>query len=280
VGEVVALVLARGLGRRMRERMATAGENHPLTSAQEAAAGAGQKGLMPMSQGARPGRPFLDYVLSALADAGFRSVGLVVAPEHDALLAHYSGSCAPSRLAIAFVVEPRAIGTADAVRSAQAFIRARTFVVVNSDNLYPVEVLRAMRALEGPGLPVFERDELVRSSGIPPERVAGFALLSIAPDGTLAGIVEKPGADAIAAAGPHALLSMNCWKFDERIFDACRDVARSARGEFELPEAVGLAIKRGVRFRTVPARGPVLDLSRREDVARVSARLADLEVRL
>jgi glucose-1-phosphate thymidylyltransferase len=66
---------------------------------------------------------------------------------------------------------------------------------------------------------------------------------------------------------------MNCWRFDARIFDACRDVRRSARGEFELPEAVALAVTRGVRFRAVPARGPVLDLSRRADLADVSRRL-------
>lgn len=67
---------------------------------------------------------------------------------------------------------------------------------------------------------------------------------------------------------------MNCWRFDARIFDACRDVPRSARGEYELPEAVGLAAARGVRFKAVPARGPVLDLSRRADAADVAERLA------
>ena len=55
---------------------------------------------------------------------------------------------------------------------------------------------------------------------------------------------------------------MNCWRFDDRIFDACRDVPRSARGEFELPEAVRLALARVMRFRVVRARGPMLDLSR------------------
>ena len=68
---------------------------------------------------------------------------------------------------------------------------------------------------------------------------------------------------------------MNCWRFDARIFDACRDVPRSARGEFELPEAVGLAVERGVRFRAVPARGPVLDLSRRADATDVARRLRE-----
>lgn len=69
---------------------------------------------------------------------------------------------------------------------------------------------------------------------------------------------------------------MNCWRFDARIFDACRDVPKSARGEYELPEAVALAMARGVRFTAVPARGPVLDLSRRVDAADVARRLAGI----
>jgi UDP-N-acetylglucosamine diphosphorylase / glucose-1-phosphate thymidylyltransferase / UDP-N-acetylgalactosamine diphosphorylase / glucosamine-1-phosphate N-acetyltransferase / galactosamine-1-phosphate N-acetyltransferase len=69
---------------------------------------------------------------------------------------------------------------------------------------------------------------------------------------------------------------MNCWHFDSRIFGACRDVPRSVRGEFELPEAVGLAIRRGVRFKALRASGAVLDLSRRADAAEVERRLAGL----
>jgi glucose-1-phosphate thymidylyltransferase len=67
---------------------------------------------------------------------------------------------------------------------------------------------------------------------------------------------------------------MNCWRFDARIFGACRDVPRSARGEFELPEAVALGVRRGLPFRTLRARGPVLDLSRRADMREVAQRLS------
>ena len=72
---------------------------------------------------------------------------------------------------------------------------------------------------------------------------------------------------------------MNLWRFDSRIFDACRDVPRSVRGEFELPEAVALALTRGLRLRAIPARGPVLDLSRRADAADVERRLSGTEAR-
>ena len=93
-------------------------------------------------------------------------------------------------------------------------------------------------------------------------------------DGHLTRIIEKPGRDYFDAPGPGALVSMNLWRFDERIFDACRDVPLSARGEYELPEAVGLAIAAGVVFRTFRASGAVLDLSRRATWRIVSARLA------
>jgi dTDP-glucose pyrophosphorylase len=67
---------------------------------------------------------------------------------------------------------------------------------------------------------------------------------------------------------------MNCRRFDYRIFEACRDVPRSSRGELELPAAVALALERGVPFKVVTARGPVLDLSQRADAAELERRLA------
>ena len=114
--------------------------------------------------------------------------------------------------------------------------------MLNSDNLYPAPVLRALVELDGPGLPAYERDTLVHDSGFPPDRVAAFAAIEVDRDGYLTRIVEKPGREYYDAAGPAALISMNVWRFDHRIFDACRDVPLSKRGEYELPEAVGLAV--------------------------------------
>ncbi len=245
-----------------------------LTPGQRRAAEAGLKAMMPLAGGA-----FLDYVLSAIADAGYRDVGVVVGPEHEAIRRHYETVAPPRRLRLRFLIQEHARGTADAVLSVEPWVGGDPFITVNADNLYPVNTLRALAALGEPGLPVYERDELVASSNIASSRIASFALVEIGSDGYLTRIVEKPGAEAVAQAGIHALVSMNCWRFDGRIFDACRDVPKSARGEFELPQAVGLAIARGVKFRAVPAHGPVLDLSARSDVAEVARRLEGLEAR-
>jgi dTDP-glucose pyrophosphorylase len=287
-----AVVLARGLGTRMRVH----DPRVTLTPEQQRAADAGLKAMIPVN-----GRPFLDFLLSALADAGILDVALVVAPAHDEIKRHYTEIAPPTRLAISFVVQDRPLGTADAIRSAEPWTRAAPFLAMNADNLYPVDALQTLASLDEPGLPAFDRDDLVRTSNIPEERILSFALIEVDPDGYLRAIVEKPSppdqpplklrrsAEALAKAeGGHyrsasipgsSFVSMNCWRFDARIFGACRDVPRSARGEQEVPEAVALALTRGVRFKTFPARGPVLDLSRRADTADVEKRLAGVRPR-
>jgi len=273
-----ALVLARGLGTRMRAH----DPGVALTVDQQRAADAGLKAMIPVN-----GRPFLDFLLSALADAGVHNVALVVAPDHEELRRYYREIAPPARVTISFVVQDHPLGTADAVRSAEPWTRDEPFLAVNADNLYPVEALTTLAKLQEPGLPAFDRDDLVRTGNIPEERILSFALIDVDGDGYLRAIVEKPGpAGPLGPPGPlsppggghygisSTLISMNCWRFDARIFEACRDVPRSARGEREIPEAVGLALSRGIRFKTFPARGPVLDLSRRADTAEVARRLA------
>jgi hypothetical protein len=164
-----AVLLARGLGSRMRQE-----GDADLTPAQAAAAAAGAKGMMPIGR-----RPFLDYVLSALADAGVTRVCLIVAPDHAAIREYYEGAGRPSRLAIDYAVQPIADGTARAVQSAQHYVGRDPFLVLNSDNLYPAAVLRGLVELDGPGLPAYDAASLVRDSGFARDRVMGFAAISI-----------------------------------------------------------------------------------------------------
>jgi glucose-1-phosphate thymidylyltransferase len=73
---------------------------------------------------------------------------------------------------------------------------------------------------------------------------------------------------------------MNLWSFTPRIFEACERVHASERGELELQSAVTIAMREmGERFRVIPARAAVLDLSTRGDIAEVADRLSDVEPR-
>jgi glucose-1-phosphate thymidylyltransferase len=102
-------------------------------------------------------------------------------------------------------------------------------------------------------------------------------LLRVSGDGFLEEIVEKPDDATFNAMGPHALVSMNVWAFTTKIFDACRRVKPSARGELELPDAVRILMKEfGEKIRVIPVKAPVLDLGTRADIASVEAALRDV----
>jgi glucose-1-phosphate thymidylyltransferase len=181
---------------------------------------------------------------------------------------------------VTFAVQEQALGTADAVLAAERFAAADPFIALNADNYYPAGVFRALIALDGPGLPAFNPAALVRGGNIEPERMKAYAILQIGAAGELEDIVEKPDAAQIAAAGDRWFVSMNCWRFSASIFEAARRIAPSPRGELELPSAVRYAMKvMGERFRAVPMEAPVLDLSRRVDIAAVERRLASIDPR-
>jgi glucose-1-phosphate thymidylyltransferase len=262
-----AVVLARGLGTRMRQ--ATGGE---LDHEQARAAEAGAKAMMPIT-----GRPFLDYILSALADAGYTDVCLVVAPNHETIAHHYAGAGRPRRIRLDFAVQDQPIGTADAVAAAEAWTGDDPFLVINGDNYYAVRTLASLVGRRGAATALYRPDALLAKSNIPAERIRAFAL-GVVEEGRLARIVEKPTPEQAAALGDTALISMTCWRMPPAIHAACRGVARSARGEFELVDAVNALIAAGVRFEVVVAEDGVLDLSRRGDVAAVERALGSVTV--
>jgi glucose-1-phosphate thymidylyltransferase len=265
-----AVILARGLGTRMRR----ADDEAALSDAERAAAETGVKALIPID------RPFLDYVLSALAEAGYRQVCLVVAPDHEAIRGYYRQT-ELTRLTLDFAVQVEPKGTADAVAAAEAFAGRDPFLVVNSDNYYPAEALRCLREQDGFAAALFERESMLSGSNIAPERVKSFAVAQISHDGMLERIREKPDAATLAAMPQPHWLSMNCWRFTPAIFEACRKISPSPRNEFEITDAVQYVIDvLRLPFHAVKVRAPVLDLTSRKDIATIKPLLSGVEVKL
>ena len=264
-----AVILARGLGKRMR----AADDGALLSPSQVEIASSGVKAMIPI------GRPFLDYVLSALADAGFREACLVIGPEHENVRAHYK-ALAPKRIAVSYAVQESPLGTADAVLAAEGFAAGSPFLVLNSDNYYPSAALRLLHDSDAPAIVAFEREALVREGNAPRDRAGRFGALEVDADGFLRRITGDPERARVSTGG-RIYASMNCWLFDSRIFEACRDVPLSLRGEYELTQAVQLGIDQlGMRFRVHFSADPVLDLSSRADIVTVAERLRLAEVML
>jgi dTDP-glucose pyrophosphorylase len=265
-----AVILARGLGTRMRKQDSSAS----LEGEQSAVADAGVKAMIPV------GRPFLDFVLSALADAGFSRVCLVVGPEHGIIRNHYDGAAHPTRIAVEFAIQEKPLGTANALLAAKSAVQGDDFIVLNSDNYYPADALRQLRSVPAPAIAGFRRRALMRSGNVAADRVTRFGALDVDGDGFLHRILVGKAAQEIEDSD-NALASMNCWSFNQEIFEACRRVTISARNEFELPQAVQLGIDTmNMKIRVIPIDAGVLDLSSRSDIAEVERRLSKIEVSL
>ncbi|GAB3819270.1 sugar phosphate nucleotidyltransferase [Tessaracoccus terricola] len=264
-----AVILARGLGSRMRKEA----DGVELSEEQSKAASAGVKAMISV------GRPFLDHVITALADAGFTQVCLVIGPEHD-MIRDYYDSVEKSRVTISYAVQEEPLGTANAVLAAEEFAGQDRVLVINSDNYYPAEALRQLADVPGSALVGFEREAMLTESNIDPERIKAFALATADADGNLDELVEKPDDATVARLGDDAVLSMNCWLCGPAIFPAAKAIPMSARGEYEITDAVRAAIDSGDPYRVVRANVGVLDMSNRGDVASVVEALGDREANL
>jgi dTDP-glucose pyrophosphorylase len=263
-----AVIMARGLGTRMRK----ADETAALSKDQMAAAAIGVKAMIPI------GRPFLDYVMSGLADAGYSQVCLVIGPEHQLVRDYYLQQAPPQRIRIHFAIQEKPLGTADAVLAAREFTGEDLFLVINSDNYYPLEALSALRKLDGSGVALFDRESLVTTSNIPEDRVQKFSVAKVRNDGSLERIYEKPSEDQIRELGVPLYVSMNSWVFSPVIHQACRSIKPSPRGELELTDAIQYAMDSlKERFRALKFQAPVLDLSSRSDIAAVAEKLRNID---
>lgn len=271
----LAVILARGLGTRLRSD-----DGATMSAAQAQAAEAGLKALMPLG-----GRPLLDYLLHNLADAGVRDIVLVVPPGDSPLRQRYDVDAPPNRLRVRYAVQEEPLGTANALLAARDAVCAplgapadaegqRHFLMCNGDNLYSVSALHALVHADGPAFVAYEAEALVRESGIEAERVRRFALLRADASGALSEIVEKPEATHPLLQAPRQWVSMNLWRFTDRIFDACRTLEKSPRGEYELADAVRASMRSGERYATIERAEAVLDLTQRRDVPTLEARLA------
>lgn len=264
-----AVILARGLGTRMRK----ADESATLDAATAKVAESGVKAMIPTM-----GRPFLDFVLSALADAGYTQVCLIIGPEHDVVRDYYGKTHKPKRLSVDFAVQEKPLGTADAVRPAEAFAAGAPFLMINSDNYYPPEALVALRQSSAPAVAVFHRDAMLQGN-IPADRISKFSAVIENADGSMKRIIEKPTEGQLMELGEDIYVSMNCWLFGPEIFDACRVIKPSPRGEYEITDAAQYCIDvLGKKLKVHRIAAPVLDLSSRGDIAAVNDRLSKLTV--
>jgi NDP-sugar pyrophosphorylase family protein len=276
------VILAGGISSRMKKALASAANLDPSLKREAAEKPKAMIGI------GSSGRPFMDYLLENIRDAGYRNVCIVVG-EHDSSIRDYYGSVENARrfdgLSITYAVQPippgreKPLGTADALYRALAASpswRGQRLTVCNSDNLYSVNALRLIRTDDHENALIdYDRSALRFGE----DRISKFSVIRKDAAGFVQDIVEKPTPDMIAAAADkkgRIGVSMNLFRFSyDSIYPVLERVPLDpGRQEKELPTAVRMMLLARPRsMYAIPVSEHIPDLTSPADILRVKGEL-------
>jgi len=225
------LVLSGGRGTRLR----------PLTHT-------GAKQLVPVGN-----RPILFHVLDNLMNAGVEEVGIVISPETGNAVREAVGNGQPWRMKIDYILQSEPLGLAHAVKIAQPFLGADSFVMYLGDNLI------------GSGIRTYrERFEKSTARALillkEVENPSSFGIAEIDSAGCVVRLVEKPKA-------PKSNLALvGIYFFTPAIHQAIEKISLSWRGELEITDAIQVLLEDGGKVLTDRIEAWWLDTGKKDDL--------------
>jgi len=268
------MIMAAGVSSRMKR-------SADIDGASDAAKEALSKPKMMLNVG---GRPFLDYLLFNARSAGYNDILFIVSDRDSSVRNYYMENAGDDQftgLVFSFAEQAipeghaKPLGTADAVLSgleARPDWAGQKFTVCNSDNLYSVGALSALKRDDHlSALIDYDRDTL----GVEPERVKAFAVIWKNGGGFLTDIVEKPGFEQVEKArdgNGRVGVSMNVFGLDyDTILPLLKETPlHPEREEKELTETVRMLVKQVPNgMYAIPLSEPVPDLTTIGDIGKV-----------
>ncbi len=205
------VILAAGKGTRL----------HPLTATRT-------KAMAPVA-----GKPIVARVLETLIQNGIDDFVLLISPDDQEIIPYFQANFAPP-ITIQFVVQPERLGMANALSLAAPYLHG-AFVMSACDNLVPASHVAEL-------LSTHENRQANATLSLMAIDIAKASSTGIIEwhDGLIQRIVEKPKPEA----APSNISSLPLYVFSPKILAYLPQVQLSARGEYELQDAIQLLIDR------------------------------------
>ncbi len=179
------------------------------------------------------GKPIVERVLETLVHNGIHKYIMLVSQEDEEIRDYFTQQ-SKLDIEIQFVVQTERLGMANALRLAAPHIE-NSFILSACDNLTPPEhiadLLNTQRTTNAHAtLSLME---------VAPERISRTGIVDIQ-DGRIRRIVEKPTPEE----APSNVSSLPLYIFSRQVLDYLPEVQPSARGEYELQDAIQMLIER------------------------------------
>jgi glucose-1-phosphate thymidylyltransferase len=198
-------------------------------------------------------KPVLFYGIEAMAAAGIREVGIIIAPETGEEIRTAAGDGERFGVQITYIVQDEPAGLAHAVLTAEPFLGDSPFVMYLGDNLLQGGIEDLVQAFRDG-----EPDALILLTPVPDPEHYGVAELDA--EGRVRRLVEKPPEPATDLA------LVGVYMFTPRIHQAAKAIQPSPRGELEITDAIQWLVDSELHVDSHVVRGWWKDTGRLDDM--------------
>ena len=201
------------------------------------------------------GQPLLGWILQMLAEAGITQIGVVTPPEADAIR-EFVEDGKQWGMTTAYLVQPEPLGLAHALNCAREFLGSDPFVMYLGDNALELSLARFLDEFEESQA---QAAILVKQVDDPRE----YGVVEMA-GGQVVRLVEKP------PEPPSNLAIVGVYAFGPAIFEAIDRIVPSARGEYEITDAIQRLLEDGGKVIAHELAGFWEDAGSPEDLLRIN----------
>ena len=172
------------------------------------------------------GKPILEHCLNAVKTCGIEEALIVIHYMGDAIR-QYFGDGKKFGLKIEYVEQKTVLGTGNAVSMVEPCVKD-DFLLVYGDLLFSAEAVKNVIDLHAKEKPV------ATMAVVPVGNPEDYGIVELEDEKNVKRIVEKPKHEE----APSNLANAGIYVFSTEIFDKIRETSASARGEWEITDAI------------------------------------------